>query len=78
MAALPWDIIAHTSSIQGLWITLPGEMTLVRLVGACSMQRLGIGAGSEVEAGSCKWPKWLLMKQNFSKGFQGPVRAVAS
>lgn len=52
-------------------------MTLVHLVGVCSVQRLGIGAGSEVEAGSCKWPKWLLMKQNFSEGFQGPVRAVA-
>lgn len=65
MAALPWDIIAHTSSIQELWMTLHGEMTLVRLVGVCSVHRLGIKAGSEVEAGSYKWPKWLLMKQNF-------------
>lgn len=38
----------------------------------------GSTAGLDVEAGRCMWPEWLLMKQNFLEGFQGPDRAAAN
>lgn len=58
-------------------MSLPGETTLVPLEGVCGVHRLGIRTGSDMEAVRYKWPRWLLMKQNFSEDFQGPVRAAA-
>lgn len=62
----PWESTAHVvARCQELGMSLPGEMTLVPLEGVSAVQRLGIRAGSDEEAGGCKRPEWLLMKQNF-------------
>lgn len=75
VAAPPWDVTAYiVARCQELGMRLSG----VPLEGICGVQRLGSRAGSDVEAGRCTWPEWLLMKQNFSEGFQGPVRAAAN
>lgn len=42
--------------VPGTW-HLSGEMTLVPLEGVSGVQRLGIRAGSDEEAGGCKRPE---------------------